>query len=313
MKRILLLCWSLFAAVLFFVPPADAAETVYAAVIVDVAHALSSDDIGGNVYLFDSTGYNASGKDGQKLTTTVTPGDTIEWSVKPIDPDNTVTISNFTGSAIGKSGGTHIVDPAKVQKYKKGSAWRGKVYAPSDGADPYTIELILNGTKGSFDAYLISNAPPPPPFTTLCSSAAQQNLSDSGCFLVESQSHAGVILTNADDEDAVIEISAAGGVRACQDRDCPIFGPNGDVNHTPNGDVGHTQSSMSYPELTEYSLVLDCTASGGSARTTGLSAVPVVVKAGRSCKFVFNDDNFDDNLGVYVVNYERILQYVGAD
>jgi len=129
-----------------------------------------------------------------------------------------------------------------------------------------------------------------------CSSAAQQDLSDSGCIFVDGKASAGVTLNNVGSEDVVIDLGAGGLVEICPD--CDEYGIYG-----PLGFTDTTSVNAIYPSLTLYSLILDCTASGGSASVMGMSAEAVVVKAGKSCKLVFNDGIFEDNSGGYVVSY----------
>ncbi|KUJ00060.1 hypothetical protein [Vibrio sp. MEBiC08052] len=139
-------------------------SSVNVLVAVNVEQALvqaasGNTNIGNFVYMVDSTGYCSSGQGGHELTTTVTSGETIVWTVQSIDPSTEVTIIGFEGNAIGTPGGSHIINPMQYPQFS-GSVWGGQVYAASSGPDQYSIRLLLGGGVHCwFDPFIISNAP----------------------------------------------------------------------------------------------------------------------------------------------------------
>ena len=141
--------------------------TINILVAVNVSQAAASvangnTNIGPFVYMVDSTGYTGNGAGGDELTTTVAPGDTVVWQSVSVDPSQTVTMTGFTGSAIGTNGGSEIINPVQYPQYNPaGSVWGGYITGTTNGsADQYSISLLLNGSvHGWFDPFLISNAP----------------------------------------------------------------------------------------------------------------------------------------------------------
>lgn len=161
MRRTLLFCLALFSAALLFVAPAHAAKKVDIAVVVDVLKATSTGYLGEYVYMVDTQGNVDSGQGGHELTTNVESGTELEWTVYPIDPDNTVSIVKFTGTAIGQPGtDSHLVQPKADTDYPAGdgnyTTWGGRVEGFGDHVQ-YSIELALNGKKMSFDPFITSS------------------------------------------------------------------------------------------------------------------------------------------------------------
>lgn len=79
----------------------EATPTVSVLVIVDAMGALSTQNLGANVYMVDTNKYLGSGAEGQaELVTTLPAGARVYWSIVPVDPFTNVTIFNFTGQAI---------------------------------------------------------------------------------------------------------------------------------------------------------------------------------------------------------------------
>lgn len=94
-------------------------------VAVDVAAAVSSDNyhIGEYVWMIDSNDYLGKNhtEGTNELVTRVTNGDTIVWTVVPIDPNNAVSIHNFNGVAI-----PDMIDPAPYPQTNN-SVWGGEL------------------------------------------------------------------------------------------------------------------------------------------------------------------------------------------
>ncbi len=126
--------------------------TVNVLIIVDVEGAQTS-GLQQNVYLVDTNKYMGSYNQGQvELVTVLEQGDTIIWSVAPIDPGTNVAIQNpggFTGPAIGVNvtpvaypngswGSTFAAAP-----YVSGNQFQYSVVLTFDGGDPQTFDPFL--------------------------------------------------------------------------------------------------------------------------------------------------------------------------
>lgn len=141
--------------------------TINILVAVKVSEAVASiangnTNIGQFVYMVDSTGHVSNGAGGDELVTTVAPGDTVVWQSVSVDPSQTVTMTDFTGTAIGTAAGsTNIINPVQYPQYNPaGSVWGGYINGTTNGKDQYSISLLLNNSvHGLFDPFLISNAP----------------------------------------------------------------------------------------------------------------------------------------------------------
>ncbi|MEO1088239.1 MAG: hypothetical protein AAFY88_28750, partial [Acidobacteriota bacterium] len=73
--------------------------------MVDVEGALSSGNLGANIYLVDTTGYLGIGREGiAELVTVAANGDVLKWTVAPVQPSAVVSIHSFEGAAVP----THI-------------------------------------------------------------------------------------------------------------------------------------------------------------------------------------------------------------
>lgn len=76
-------------------------STVDVLMMVDVEGALASGNLSENIYLVDTNGYLGSYNEGQdELSTKLHNGDTVVWSVAPIDPGTNATIASFSGTAV---------------------------------------------------------------------------------------------------------------------------------------------------------------------------------------------------------------------
>jgi len=128
-------------------------------VVVDTAGATQSNppNANGNVYMVDTNKFFGSLQEsGEELITAAAAGQTIVWSVTPVDPAASVAIVNFTGQAVG-----HQITPTA-----QGSAW-GSDWSSTAFLDPgtsgqryqYTIGLQFEGPNGvqlSFDPFILS-------------------------------------------------------------------------------------------------------------------------------------------------------------
>ena len=128
-------------------------QTLSILVVVNVEVALSNGSLANNVWLIDNTG-SVSGSEGTaELVTDCYPGQNIQWSVVPVAPTSSVSITGFTGAAIPPSS-TAIINPQQA-----GTAtnpfWEGQVSSlAASGKSQYTLQLMLESTSMSFDPYL---------------------------------------------------------------------------------------------------------------------------------------------------------------
>jgi hypothetical protein len=123
-------------------------------VVVDVEGALSTGPTGGlgnNVYMVDTNKYMGSGDEGQaELTTVCQDGQVINWTVAPVAPDTQIEISGFTGGAVNSK----YINPQKVTT-PGGTYWSTAVEAQgATGSQQYSITMMAEGTKMSFDPFL---------------------------------------------------------------------------------------------------------------------------------------------------------------
>jgi hypothetical protein len=123
-------------------------------IAVNVTKAIAENNLGKYVFLVDSTGYSGDGSEGSnELLTTCQNGDTIVWSVIPIDPGTTAAITGFSGQAV-----PDMVNPVKYPQYS-GTVFGGRVNMPGTRAQ-YTATLLLEGTNSmSFDPFITATNP----------------------------------------------------------------------------------------------------------------------------------------------------------
>ena len=118
-------------------------------VAVNVAQAISNNNLQDYVFMADSTGLCVSGlSNPNELVTTCNNGDTIVWSVVPISPSDTVSILGFSGAAITET----MINPGQYPQ-GNGAVWGGRVNSTGNAVQ-YSIELLLNGHQMSFDPFI---------------------------------------------------------------------------------------------------------------------------------------------------------------
>lgn len=124
-------------------------------IIVDTLGALSSGDLGANVYLVDTNKYFGSGHEGQEeLQTACVNGQIINWRVTAISPSNDVNITNFTGQMITEK----ICVPEK-EGLAQDVYWSGEVQTQgATGNYQYSVVLTFDGRSMTFDPFLIVKA-----------------------------------------------------------------------------------------------------------------------------------------------------------
>lgn len=128
-------------------------STVNVLVAIDVSQAVGQVNLNNCVFMMDTNGFLGSNREGgDELLTTCFNGDTIVWSVTPIDPNTVVSISGFTGNAVPIT-----INPAPVQQ-NSGTVWSGRVNAAGTNVQ-YSISLLVGNTNipMSFDPFITAN------------------------------------------------------------------------------------------------------------------------------------------------------------
>ena len=128
--------------------------TVNVLMIVDVEGALAASppSLGGNIYLIDTNKYMGSSGEGQnELSTTLNEGDTIVWSVAPVDPSTQLAITGFSGSA---------VDAGYIQPTPQGADYTSKFnvgpHVPAGDVGFYNATFQFEGGQSlSWDPHLV--------------------------------------------------------------------------------------------------------------------------------------------------------------
>lgn len=126
-------------------------RTINILIVVDCLGALSSNSLSDNTYIIDTNGYEGSWNEGTAhLVTVCQDGQNLEWAVCSINPSNDVSITSFSGEMVS----SRICIP-KEQGIVGAENWKGRVQTQGDiGPHAYTVNLSLNGTSMSFDAWI---------------------------------------------------------------------------------------------------------------------------------------------------------------
>lgn len=123
--------------------------TISVLVAVNVSKALDAQNLSPYIYMVDSTGYNQSGQGGNELITNCNNGDTLIWTVAPIDPNSLVSIHAFSGQAISSG----MINPAAYPQ-SGNMTWGGRVNSAGNNVQ-YTMSLLLErATILSFDPFI---------------------------------------------------------------------------------------------------------------------------------------------------------------
>ncbi len=118
-------------------------------ICVNVGQAIEQNNVGKFVFMVDTTGYSGDGNEGSnELNTTLGVHDLVVWTVKSIDPSETVSISSFSGSAIPA-----MVNPAAYPKFAD-TVWGARVHQQGVKVQ-YSMTLLLNdNVQLAFDPFL---------------------------------------------------------------------------------------------------------------------------------------------------------------
>lgn len=118
---------------------------------VDVEGALSSGNLGANIFMVDTTGYAGAGNEGtDELITIASNGDTIKWTVAPIQPSGVVSIQGFSGQAV-PTNINPVPDPLSPQ------AWEAEFKTTASTGTQYQYTCTLEFEHGktlTFDPFL---------------------------------------------------------------------------------------------------------------------------------------------------------------
>ena len=128
--------------------------TVYVLTAVDVEGALSSGNLGANVYMVDTNKYAGSGAEGtSELKTKLNIGDIIVWTVAPVDSGTNAEINSFSGTAVAEKYINPVQDPLSPQSFESRFQPPGGTVA--DTSFQYTMSLSFEGKVMTFDPFLI--------------------------------------------------------------------------------------------------------------------------------------------------------------
>ncbi|WP_035236751.1 alpha-pore-forming tripartite toxin MakABE regulator [Desulfobacter vibrioformis] len=127
--------------------------TVNVLCAVDVEGALTSNNLGANVYMVDTNKYAGSGAEGTaELKTTLNIDDIIVWTVAPIDPGTNVEIQSFSGTAVSDGYINPVQDPLSPQSFE--SRFEAPGGTASGSSFQYTMSLSFEGKVMTFDPFL---------------------------------------------------------------------------------------------------------------------------------------------------------------
>ncbi len=128
--------------------------TVNVLTAVDVEGALTSNNLGANVYMVDTNKYAGSGAEGtSELKTKLKIGDIIVWTVAPVDPGTNVEINSFSGTAVAEQYINPVQDPLSPQSFE--SRFQPPGGTASGTSFQYTMSLSFEGKVMTFDPFLI--------------------------------------------------------------------------------------------------------------------------------------------------------------
>jgi len=120
-------------------------------IVVDTDGAASSGDLQNNVSLVEETvGVNSQIKQYCELMTYCKAGQTINWKAIPKSPESAVEILDFQGLIV-----QGICKPKRKDIFS--GIWEGQVSPSSKGIYQYTVDLIFDGIRMTFNPYLMVN------------------------------------------------------------------------------------------------------------------------------------------------------------
>lgn len=133
-------------------------STINVLIVVDALGAATSGDLQSNVYLVDTNKHVGSGNEGQAelytaCVSTNKKGDTLVWSIAPVDPGSDVSINGFTGQMVQQP------NPALVPTANGDGSWSGMLSPNLPVGDiQYSVNVSVDGKVMGFDPFLqVSN------------------------------------------------------------------------------------------------------------------------------------------------------------
>ncbi len=121
-------------------------------IVVDVLGAVTSGDLGSNVYLIDTNKHFGSGNEGQEeLQTACKDGQILRWRLASISASDDAEITGFTGVMVDQ----RVCTP--VQQGMSGDTfYEGRVESRGTAATyQYSVELSFDGKAMTFDPALV--------------------------------------------------------------------------------------------------------------------------------------------------------------
>ncbi|TWB12287.1 hypothetical protein FBZ89_12666 [Nitrospirillum amazonense] len=98
--------------------------------------------------MFDTTGYNGSSGTGTKLYTDCRVGDHLNWAIRPLNPNDEVTISEISGPAVADG---ILLNLEQVREHGV-SCWTALVGSRwHDRIAKYHLSLNVNGLTLTYD------------------------------------------------------------------------------------------------------------------------------------------------------------------
>ncbi|TWB12288.1 hypothetical protein FBZ89_12667 [Nitrospirillum amazonense] len=129
--------------------------TINIMVAVDVETAQST--ASGNVitkglYMIDTTGYEGTAEGGNELTTPCNAGDTLVWTIYPINPSDNIAITGFTGTAVNDK----IFQNLGQQKTPAGVVyWTCAInFGTQSGSYQYSLNISMSGKSYTYDPFV---------------------------------------------------------------------------------------------------------------------------------------------------------------
>lgn len=120
-------------------------------IVIDTDGAASSGNLKDNVSLVETAEGAASwNKRCCDLITCCKAGQTIKWKAVPKSPESAVEILEFKGQMVQGA-------CKPIQKDIFSGIWEGQVSSSSKGRYQYTIDLVFDGIRMTFNPYLLVN------------------------------------------------------------------------------------------------------------------------------------------------------------
>lgn len=120
---------------------------------VETAQATASNGvITSGLYMIDTTGYSGTAEAGNELNTPCAPGDVLVWTIYPINPDDNIVITGFTGQCVDQQifQNLHLTTTAAGVQY-----WTCVI---NNGAVPqsyqYTLTISMSKKPYSYDPFV---------------------------------------------------------------------------------------------------------------------------------------------------------------